>query len=201
MREYRNRRDNLGPQPRCFVPALRNTRPDSQRRTTLVRHRPIGEPPACSRTGLLFRCPSNHARARGPGFRVMKNRRFTASKPGVEGYPPCVRGWFCLARSGRMRRGFRDVGYLLARRLGRCRPPWLSRRAWRFHRRTLRECLAAQDDQVAMRWLTATYPGLVALIPADGRREFFAGMGEPVCVDRSTDPARATETPRHRATG
>jgi len=52
-----------------------------------------------------------------------------------------------------------------------------------------------------MHWLAATYPGLVALIPAEGRREFFAGMGEPGSVDRATDPARATETPSDRMTG
>lgn len=117
--------------------------------------------------------------SRVPGFRAMHVRRFSSSRPGVEGYPPCVRGWFCLARSGRMQRGYRDVGYLLARRLRRFRPSWLDRDAWRLHLETLRESLMQQDDAPAMHWLAATYPGLVALIPADERREFVAGMRDP----------------------
>lgn len=98
--------------------------------------------------------------------------------PGREGYPPFVRGWFWLARSGRMHRGYRDVGYLLARRLRRFRPRWLGRRAWRYHLETLQGCLAMRDEQLAMQWFAATYPGLVGLIPAEARAEFVAGVEE-----------------------
>ena len=113
----------------------------------------------------------------------MPANHFRCSHPGADGYPPCVRGWFWLARSGRMRRGFRDVGYLLSRRLRRFRPLGFDRRAWRFHLETLRQGLAKRDDLVAMHWFAATYPGLAGLIPADARREFLAGLRDRPLID------------------
>jgi hypothetical protein len=108
----------------------------------------------------------------------MRIDRLDRRPPTCDRYPPFVRGWLCLARSGRMQRGYRDVGYLLARRLRRLRPRWLGRRAWRYHLETLRECLARRDADLAMQWFSATYPGLVGLIPTEARPDFVAGVEE-----------------------
>jgi hypothetical protein len=98
---------------------------------------------------------------------------------GLDGYPPYVRGWFRKARAGTMQRGYRDVGYLLASRLGGFQPAWLNAAEWRYHLDTLWRSLAARDERAAMQWFSATYPGLVAMLPARQRREFVAGLGEP----------------------
>lgn len=111
----------------------------------------------------------------------MAGRAFSCLRHGAEGYPPYVRGWFCMAREGTMQRGYRDVGYLLSRRLRQFRPAAVGARAWRYHIDTLRQILALTDQRTAEHWLTATYPGLAALIPAQARGEFIAGMRETRC--------------------
>jgi hypothetical protein len=80
-----------------------------------------------------------------------------------------------------MQRGYRDVGYLLSRRLRQFRPVSLGGRAWRYHLQTLWQILAISDTQAAVHWLAATYPGLAALIPVQARGEFIAGMRETRC--------------------
>ena len=103
-----------------------------------------------------------------------------------DGYPPYVRGWFALAHAGSMQRGFRDVGYLLARRLESFRPEWLDAGGWQEHLATLRQHLERRDQWGAALWFGVTYPGLACLIPASKREQFIAGLREWVeqCVSR-----------------
>lgn len=77
-----------------------------------------------------------------------------------------------------MRRGYRDVGYLFARKLSQFQPRWLSREMWRYHVETLRESLAQCDERAAFLWFAVTYPGLVSLVPAKAKRQFVKGMKE-----------------------
>lgn len=111
----------------------------------------------------------------------MPARGFSSCRRGIDGYPPYVQGWFCMAESGTMQRGYRDAGYLLARRLREFRPLWLGVRAWRYHVGTLWAILDRCDEQAALWWFAATYPCLVALIPADQQVHFVAGVREQRC--------------------
>jgi hypothetical protein len=108
----------------------------------------------------------------------MAAARFSCSRPGVDGYPPYVRGWFRLAQAGSMQRGYRDVGYLLGQKLRQFRPSWLGVEAWGSHLNTLWGILERQDQRTGMAWLASTYPGLVDLLPAEEQQGFFAGMNE-----------------------
>lgn len=81
-----------------------------------------------------------------------------------------------------MRRGYRDVGYLLARKLNSFQPRWLSSPAWRFHLKTLRQCLEENDGRSVVLWFAVTYPGLVSLIPVKQRQHFVAGVREVRCT-------------------
>ena len=87
-----------------------------------------------------------------------------------------VRGWCCKARDRTLTRGYRDVGYLLAPKLRRFRPPGLSPRAWRRDLSRLRRLLGHPDDEAVLRWFSETYPELMAMIPAGERRRFVAGV-------------------------
>ena len=111
----------------------------------------------------------------------MPNVRFSSCKRGPDGYPPYVRGWFCMAREGTMQRGYRDVGYLLAGKLNAFQPRWLSLQAWRYHLNTLLRCLKENDERSYVLWFAVTYPGLGSLIPAKQRQHFFAGFREVRC--------------------
>lgn len=111
----------------------------------------------------------------------MAGRKFSCLRRGPDGYPPYVRGLFCMAREGTMQRGYRDVGYLLSRWLRHFRPATVGARAWQYHIDTLRQTLALTDQRMAEHWLAVTYPGLAALIPAQPRDEFIAGMRETRC--------------------
>jgi hypothetical protein len=111
----------------------------------------------------------------------MSARRFSCCERGVDGYPPYVRGWFCLAESGTMQRGYRDVGYLLAAKLCHFRPRWMSVRAWRYHLHTLASTLEQCDERAAMWWFAATYPGLVTLLPLHDQSEFCSGVRDLLC--------------------
>lgn len=108
----------------------------------------------------------------------MATSRFRCCERGIDGYPPYVLGWFRKAHAGTMRRGYRDVGYLITRRLHRFRPSWLRAREWRCHLETLRRSLDRYDELAAFKWLAATYPDFVAMIPADQRGHFLAGIRE-----------------------
>ncbi|MFM8892708.1 MAG: hypothetical protein ACKOTB_14005 [Planctomycetia bacterium] len=92
------------------------------------------------------------------------------------GFPAYVRGWCCKARDRTLARGYRDVGYLLAAKLRRFRPPGLSPRRWRRNLGRLRRLLEQDDERAALCWFTETYPELVAMIPVGERWRFVAGV-------------------------
>jgi|GEM_PF-3491066 len=94
---------------------------------------------------------------------------------GLDGCPGYVRGWCCKARERTLRRGYRDVGYLLAGRLRRFRPDQVPAEAWAARLATLGEALDRHDDTAAVGWFRDTYPRLMALIPAADQGEFVAG--------------------------
>ena len=60
-----------------------------------------------------------------------RRRRLRAGYATVNGFPSYVRGWCCMAKSGSMQRGYRDVGYLLAIRVAEFRPVQFNARLWR----------------------------------------------------------------------
>jgi hypothetical protein len=76
------------------------------------------------------------------------------------GCPRYVKGWCCKARERTLRRGYRDVGYLLAPKLRAFRPERFGPRTW------------------ALEWFAEIYPQLMAVIPAGDRQQFVAGVLE-----------------------
>jgi hypothetical protein len=100
------------------------------------------------------------------------------STAGLDGCPGYVRGWCCKARERTLRRGYRDVGYLLAARLRRFRPEQFPVEAWPARLATLGGFFDRHDDAAATDWFRETYPRLMALIPAGAHGEFVAGAGE-----------------------
>ena len=96
----------------------------------------------------------------------------------LDGCPGYVRGWCCKARDHTLQRGYRDVGYLLAAKLGAFRPERFRPRVWARHVRRLRSLLQASDDAAAAAWFAEMYPRLMAVIPVGERPHFVAGVRE-----------------------
>jgi hypothetical protein len=100
------------------------------------------------------------------------------STAGLDGCPGYVRGWCCKARERTLRRGYRDVGYLLAARLRRFRPARFTAAAWAERLAELGGVFDRRDDAAAAGWFCETYPRLMTLIPAALHGEFVAGARE-----------------------
>lgn len=100
------------------------------------------------------------------------------STAGLDGCPGYVRGWCCKARERTLRRGYRDVGYLLAARLRRFRPERLPATTWAARLTVLGAFLDSRDDAAAVGWFRETYPRLMTLIPTAHHAEFVAGARE-----------------------
>ena len=94
------------------------------------------------------------------------------------GCPGYVQGWCCKARDRTLARGYRDVGYLLAPKLRRFRPPHVAPPTWSSLVRRLRGFLESGDEPAALAWFATAYPRLMAVIPKDEHREFLAGVRE-----------------------
>jgi hypothetical protein len=94
------------------------------------------------------------------------------------GCPGYVKGWCCKARDRTLRRGYQDVGYLLAPKLRAFRPERFDPQTWSQRLGRLRWLLQAADETAALAWFAETYPTLMALIPAGDHRQFVAGVRE-----------------------
>jgi|APCry1669189000_1035189.scaffolds.fasta_scaffold76143_2 hypothetical protein len=97
-----------------------------------------------------------------------------------DGCPGFVRGWCCKARERTLQRGYRDVGYLLAAKLRRFRPPGFCTAAWTRQVHRLHRLLRAGDDPAAVSWFKETYPVLMTLVPTVQQRQFLAGARERI---------------------
>ena len=96
----------------------------------------------------------------------------------ADGFPSYVRGWCCMAKSGTMQRGYRDVGYLLAVRLREFRPALFSIRLWRQQVVFLEEHVERNERGAVRAWFKTYYPALMHMIPARRHGEFVAGFIE-----------------------
>ncbi len=94
------------------------------------------------------------------------------------GCPGYVKGWCCKARDRTLRRGYQDVGYLLAPKLRAFRPERFDLQTWSQRLGRLRWLLQAADETAALAWFAETYPTLMALIPTGDHRQFLAGVRE-----------------------
>jgi hypothetical protein len=96
----------------------------------------------------------------------------------VDGFPSYVRGWCCMAKSGSMQRGYRDVGYLLAIRVAEFRPVQFNARLWRRLVMELSGHVRRNEKAAVGAWFKEHYPALMHLIPDRRHREFVAGFIE-----------------------
>jgi hypothetical protein len=94
------------------------------------------------------------------------------------GCPRYVKGWCCKARERTLRRGYRDVGYLLAPKLRAFRPERFGPRTWARQLGRLHRHLQAADEAAALEWFAEIYPQLMAVIPAGDQQQFVAGLRE-----------------------
>jgi hypothetical protein len=83
-----------------------------------------------------------------------------------------------MAKSGSMQRGYRDVGYLLAVRVGEFRPSQFNARLWRRLVMCLFEYVRRNQKTAIREWFRSHYPALMHLIPDRRHREFIAGFIE-----------------------
>lgn len=83
-----------------------------------------------------------------------------------------------MAKSGSMQRGYRDVGYLLAVRVGEFRPSQFNARAWRRLMLELSGHVRRNEKAAVGVWFKEHYPALMHLIPDRRHREFVAGFIE-----------------------
>jgi len=104
------------------------------------------------------------------------------ARAAAEGFPGYVRGWCCMAKSGTMQRGYRDVGYLLALQVGAFRPAHIGVRSWRKHVAFLSEHISRGERRAIRVWFKTYYPSLMQLIPERRQSEFIAGV-----IERTTE--------------
>ena len=104
------------------------------------------------------------------------------ARAAAEGFPGYVRGWCCMAKSGTMQRGFRDVGYLIALRVGAFRPAHMGVRSWQKHVAFLGEHIRRGERRAIPIWFKTHYPSLMQLIPERRHSEFVAGV-----IERTTE--------------
>jgi hypothetical protein len=107
-----------------------------------------------------------------------KRSRSRVKCAAADGFPGYVRGWCCMAESGTMQRGYRDVGYLIAVRLHEFRPAQISIRLWQQQVMFLEEHVERNERGAIRAWFKTYYPALIHMIPVRRLGEFAAGLIE-----------------------
>lgn len=83
-----------------------------------------------------------------------------------------------MAKAKTMQRGYRDVGYLSAVRVGAFRPARFNAGSWRERVACLGEHVSHGEAEAIRIWFKTHYPALMHLIPERRQLEFVAGFIE-----------------------